>query len=33
MEENDVKSTCGGSRLEFKIEKSEKIFCLKSNTL
>ena len=24
MEENDVKSTCGGTRLEFKIEKDEK---------
>ena len=25
MEENDVKSTCGGTRLEFKIEKDERI--------
>ena len=24
MEENDVKSTCGGTRLELKIEKDEK---------
>ena len=24
MEENDVKSTCGGTRLDFKIEKNEK---------
>ena len=24
MEENDVKSTCGGTRLEFKNEKDEK---------
>ena len=25
MEENDVKSTAGGTRLEFKIEKDEKL--------
>ena len=24
MEENDLKSTCGGTRLDFKIEKDEK---------
>ena len=24
MEENDVKGTCGGTRLDFKIEKGEK---------
>ena len=33
MGENDVKSTCGGTRLEFKIEKDEKNFNLKSETL
>ena len=33
MVENDVKNTCGGSRFEFKIEKDEKFFNLKSDTL
>ena len=33
MEENNVKSTCGGTRLEFKIEKDEKNFDLKSDLL
>ena len=33
MEENDVKSTCGGTRLEFKIEKNEKLLNIKSDTL
>ena len=28
MEENDVKSTCGGTRLEFKIEKDENFLFL-----
>ena len=40
MEENDVKSTCGGTRLEYKTERDEKfsiqnvtrkIFCSKSD--
>ena len=30
MDENDVKSTFGGTRLEFNIEKDEKFFNLKS---
>ena len=29
MEENDVKSTCGGTRLDFKVEKDEKIILQK----
>ena len=33
MEENDVKSICLGTRLEFKMEKDEKIFTLKSDRL
>ena len=32
MEENDVKSTCGGTRLDIKIEKHE-IFFWKSDAL
>ena len=31
MEENDVKKTCGGTRLDIKVEKDEKK--LKSNSL
>ena len=30
MEENDVKNTCGGTRLDIKIEKVEKIEILTS---
>ena len=33
MEENDAKSTCGGTRLEVKIRKYEKNFDLKSDAL
>ena len=33
MEENGVKGTCGGTRLEDKIEKFEKILKLKLDTL
>ena len=33
MEDNDVKSTCGGTRLDFKFEIDENFLNLKSNTL
>ena len=33
MEENDVKSTCGGTRLEFRIENEEEKFNSKTATL
>ena len=33
MEQNVVKSTCGGTRLDFKIEKVEIFLNLKSKTL
>ena len=33
MEENDVKNTCGGTRLEFNLEKDGKNFNLISDTL
>ena len=33
MEQNDVKITRGGTKLEFKIEKGENFFISKSDTL
>ena len=32
MEENDLKSTCGGTRLEFKIKKDGKKFFIQNLT-